>query len=72
MEAHRGEWGHGDWSALLDVLGRSQYWPLDPEAVGAVLEEAKRRYWNLRRWLERTPEVISNGAAVDNQEGRCC
>jgi hypothetical protein len=50
VEVHKGEWGHDDWLALLDVLRRSQYWPLDPEAVGAVLEETKRRYWNLRRW----------------------
>jgi hypothetical protein len=50
VEAQHGEWGHDEWVGLLDLLRRSQYWPLAPEAVGAVLEETKRRYWNLRRW----------------------
>ncbi len=52
VEARRGEWGHGDWLALLDSLRPSQFWPLDPEAVGVVLEQVKRQYGNLRRWRE--------------------
>jgi hypothetical protein len=52
VELHHGQWGHDDWLGLLGVLRRSQFWPLDPEAVGHSLEEARRRYWNLRRWQD--------------------
>jgi hypothetical protein len=53
VESHQGRWEHSDWTALLDRLRRSFfYWPMDPDAVGRVLEEAKARYWNLRRWRE--------------------
>ena len=44
VEAHGGEWNHDDWLALLDDLRRSPFWPMDPEAVGLVLEEEKRRW----------------------------
>jgi hypothetical protein len=50
VDAHRGRWGHDDWLALLDDLRRSPYWPLDPDAVGRALEEARRMAQNLRRW----------------------
>jgi hypothetical protein len=52
VEAHHGRWGHDDWLSLLDHLRRSAYWPLDPGAVGGVLEQAGRLYGNLRRWHE--------------------
>ncbi len=47
VEAHRGRWGHEEWLALLASLERSPYWPMQPEAVGMVLEEEKRE------WLKR-------------------
>ncbi len=47
VEAHQGQWGHGEWLALLEELKRSSYWPMQPDAVGAALEEAKRE------WLRR-------------------
>ncbi len=50
VKAHGGQWNHTDWQALLDTLQQSQYWPLDPEAVGAVLERVRQQYANLRRW----------------------
>jgi hypothetical protein len=52
VKARRGQWGHEDWLALLDNLRQSQFWPLAPAAVGQVLEQVKREYGNLRRWLE--------------------
>ncbi len=47
VEAHNGRWNHEDWLALLEVLKRSPYWPLHPDAVGATLEDAKRE-WSRR------------------------
>jgi hypothetical protein len=41
VEAHRGSWNHNDWLSLLEELKRSPYWPMHPNAIGAVLEEAK-------------------------------
>ena len=39
-----GHWDHADWLDLLESLAQSQYWPMSPNAVGQVVEEAKRRY----------------------------
>jgi hypothetical protein len=52
VKARGGQWGHADWLALLENLRQSQFWPLAPEAVGQVLEQVKREYGNLRRWVE--------------------
>jgi hypothetical protein len=52
VERHQGHWGHGEWLELLSALEASDYWPLEPDAVGRALEEHKRVYWNLRRWEE--------------------
>ncbi len=53
VESRKGVWTHGEWNALIDLLRRSEYWPLLPAAVGQLLEELKVRYWNLRRWQEQ-------------------
>jgi hypothetical protein len=50
VEAHHGAWGHGEWLELVGLLRDSPFWPLDLEAVGRLLEEAKRQYENLQRW----------------------
>ena len=42
VAAHRGQWNHDDWLALLDELQRSPFWPMHPDAVGQVLEDTKR------------------------------
>jgi hypothetical protein len=52
VEERRGHWEHHDWLGLLDTLQRSPFWPMDPGAVGTVLEESKQYYWNLRRWQD--------------------
>jgi hypothetical protein len=43
IEMQRGQWDHAAWLRLLDDLRRSEYWPMDADSVGAVLEETRRR-----------------------------
>jgi hypothetical protein len=52
VESHRGEWNHDDWLMLMQGLQLSEYGPLDPVGVGGVVEEAKRQFLNLQRWLD--------------------
>ena len=47
VEAHQGRWDHEDWLDLLEELKRSPFWPMEPDAIGMTLEEAKRE------WLQR-------------------
>lgn len=39
---HNYSWNHNDWSSLLEALKKSDYWPMNPDDVGTVLEEEKR------------------------------
>lgn len=41
IEMHQGRWDHENWLLLLDTLKSSTFWPLDPDAVGRMLEELK-------------------------------
>ncbi|MCC6421509.1 MAG: hypothetical protein IT429_25095 [Gemmataceae bacterium] len=52
VNARRGRWGHGDWLDLLDGLRRSEFWPLELEAVGEVLADLQQEWRNLGRWHE--------------------
>jgi hypothetical protein len=52
VAAQQGHWGDREWLALLQDLAGSAFWPLDPEAVGAVLEELAQEWGNVRRWHE--------------------
>lgn len=68
IEARGGHWDHGDWLGLLEGLRRSEFWPLEPDAVGALLEQTRIERHNLRRWLD-------TGAAprwVDERQGQWC
>lgn len=47
VEARGGRWDHAAWLTLLEELKRSPYWPMQPDAVGLVLEETQRQ------WLQR-------------------
>jgi hypothetical protein len=47
FEAHQSGWNHADWLALLEQLKHSSFWPMQPDAVGMMLEETKRE------WLQR-------------------
>ena len=40
--SHNYSWNHNDWSSLLEALKKSDYWPMNPDDVGAILEEEKR------------------------------
>jgi hypothetical protein len=51
VEARPDGWDHAAWEALLRALQQSEYWPVEPEAVGRVLDELSRLRGNLRRWL---------------------
>ncbi len=52
VEVREGHWGHAEWLDLLEALRWSHFWPVNPDDAGLVLEDAKCRYWNLRRWRE--------------------
>jgi hypothetical protein len=47
VEAHHGRWEHSDWLNLLEELRCSAFWPMQPDAIGMVLEELKQQ------WLQR-------------------
>jgi hypothetical protein len=42
VQSHGGGWSHGDWLGLVRDLRRSEFWPLDPAAIGSVLETMKQ------------------------------
>jgi hypothetical protein len=44
VEAHKGQWNHQEWIALLETLQRSSYWPMQPDEVGQVLEDVKAEW----------------------------
>jgi hypothetical protein len=52
VEAHQGRWGHQDWLDLLAALQESEFWPLNPDEVGRLLEELKQKRANLCRWQQ--------------------
>jgi hypothetical protein len=52
VESRCGAWDHRDWLILLANLRHSEFWPMEPAAVGAVLERLKQDRANLRRWQE--------------------
>ena len=41
-EDHGGQWTDKDWIELLDKLKHTDFWPMEPDAIGRVLEEQKR------------------------------
>lgn len=45
VEKHNYSWNHDDWLSLLNSLENSEYWPMKPDEVGAVLEKLKREGW---------------------------
>lgn len=44
VRANKGIWSHQDWLELLNLLKSSEFWPVEPNAVGAALEEIKKDY----------------------------
>src|SRR5262245_10939751 len=56
VDARGGQWAHADWLTLLGNLRHSEFWPLDPSAVQAVLER-------LRRECSEFHRLVQSGAA---------
>jgi hypothetical protein len=44
VEKRQGRWNHDDWLGLLEELRRSAFWPMQPDAVGLVLEDEKGQW----------------------------
>jgi hypothetical protein len=62
VKDHNRQWNDADWRALLEMLKRTEYWPMEADAVGMILERLKIKYparrelkleaQNLLRWEE--------------------
>ena len=48
VESHCGEWNHQDWLDFLDYLKEKNYFPIDTDKVGLLLEEKKAQYIALK------------------------
>jgi hypothetical protein len=44
---HHGQWNHSDWLELLEKLKHTEYWPMESDAIGRVLEEQKSEWSDL-------------------------
>ena len=53
VEACQGKWTHADWTGFLENLQRSEFWPMDPSAVGDVVEQRKQE-WFAEKQREET------------------
>jgi hypothetical protein len=42
VQSQNGQWNHELWLALLEQLRGSAYWPMEHDAIGALLEELKQ------------------------------
>jgi hypothetical protein len=45
----QGQWNHAQWLQLLEQLRQSEYWPMEEEQIGRVLEETKQQWLKQRR-----------------------
>ena len=36
-----GQWTHSDWEVLLSTLKHSEFWPMEPEGIGILLEKLR-------------------------------
>lgn len=48
VEDRRGKWTDHDWEQLVEELKATEYWPLDPDQVGEVLEQTTRQWESAR------------------------
>jgi hypothetical protein len=64
-----GQWTPADLNDLGVVLERTERIRVEPQALSELLERLKEEYWNLRGWLERTPDVIRRGSLAGTPEG---
>jgi hypothetical protein len=49
VESRLGHWDHADWLVLLGNLRHTEFWPMDPSAIGAVLEQLRLERLKHRR-----------------------
>jgi hypothetical protein len=71
VEAHAGQWSHDDWLRLLASLRAAGYWPIEPAALGQVLEQARTEWLNLQRWqASGEPEawIAAHAGSWGNEE----
>jgi tetratricopeptide (TPR) repeat protein len=61
VEKHGYSWAHQDWLNLLEELRRSPYWPMNPDKIGAALEEIKRKNEAL---IKDKPAMIGSAKVI--------
>ena len=44
VKKQKGSWNHQDWLDFLKNLEEKQYFPIDTDKVGLILEEKKKQY----------------------------
>jgi hypothetical protein len=58
---HQGSWNHDDWLLLVQSLERSEFWPMDLDAVGGLLDLLKKQW--LRKQHAKAMKSSTSGAA---------
>lgn len=48
VKKHNASWNHQDWLDFLDYLKEKNYFPIDTDKVGLLLEEKKAQYIALK------------------------
>lgn len=48
VKKHNATWNHQDWLNFLDYLKEKNYFPIDTDKVGLLLEEKKAQYIALK------------------------
>lgn len=48
VKKHNATWNHQDWLDFLDYLKEKNYFPIDTDKVGLLLEEKKAQYIALK------------------------
>lgn len=49
VKKQKGAWNHQNWLDFLKNLEEKQYFPIDTDKVGLLLEEKKRQYLEAQR-----------------------
>jgi hypothetical protein len=73
VDAHQRQWNHNDWLALLVTLRTSNYWPMEPNAIGLVIESLKHEM-AVTKPSTAEPELLLDRKALARQKamaGNC-
>ena len=49
VKKQKGEWNHQDWLNFLEYLKGKNYFPIDTDRVGLLLEEKKAQYLAVKK-----------------------